>query len=128
MTRRRARVPDHASNGATWTLDVYLAREDRTIALEAEHAVWAAPLRFAGRALPGGDTGLREALAAFDYAPWLVANLTLDEAPRDRHGAPLAWDNVLYDSAALGYVVATHQSACLASRADRDHVVPAALR
>jgi hypothetical protein len=53
---------------------------------------------------------LREALAAFDYAPWVVANLTLEEAPRDRYGAPLAWDNVLYDSSALGYVVATHQS------------------
>jgi len=95
-------------------LDVYLAREDRSIAIDAEHVVWAAPLRFAGRALAGGDPGLREALAAFDYAPWLVANLTLDECPRDRHGTPLAWDNVLYDSAALGYVVATHQS--LASR------------
>ncbi len=95
-------------------LDVYLAREDRSIAIEAEHVVWAAPLRFAGRALVNGDTVLRTALAAFDYAPWLVANLTLGEPPGDRHGAPLAWDNVLYDSAALGYVVATHQD--LASR------------
>jgi hypothetical protein len=25
------------------------------------------------------------------------------------HGAPLSWDNVLYDSRSLGYVVATHQ-------------------
>jgi hypothetical protein len=91
-------------------LDVFLAREDRSVGLDAEHVVWAAPLRFAGRALAGGEPGLREALAAFDYAPWLVANLTLEEAPRDRHGAPLAWDNVLYDSTALGYVVATHQS------------------
>ena len=91
-------------------LEAYLAREDRSIALDAEHVVWAAPLRFAGRALAGSETALREALVAFDHAPWLVANLTLEEAPRDRHGAPLAWDNVLYDSAALGYVVATHQS------------------
>ena len=90
-------------------LDVYLAREDRSITLEAEHVVWAAPLRFAGRALAGGDPALKGALAAFEYAPWLVANLTLEQAPGDRHGAPLAWDNVLYDSAALGYIVATHQ-------------------
>jgi len=48
--------------------------------------------------------------AAFRYAPWLVANLHLDRAPTGAGGAPLAWDNVLYDSAALGYVVATHQS------------------
>jgi predicted NAD/FAD-dependent oxidoreductase len=91
-------------------LDVFLAREDRSVAFDAEHVVWAAPLRFAGRALANAEDGLREALAAFDYAPWLVANLTLAEAPYDRHGAPLAWDNVLYDSTALGYVVATHQS------------------
>ena len=45
----------------------------------------------------------------FDYAPWLVANLTLSEAPRTRAGAPLSWDNVIHDSPGLGYVVATHQ-------------------
>lgn len=40
--------------------------------------------------------------------PWMVANLTLDRLPSGR-GAPLAWDNVIYDSPSLGYVVATHQ-------------------
>jgi hypothetical protein len=39
----------------------------------------------------------------------MVANLTLRERPEER-GFPLAWDNVLYDSDSLGYVVATHQS------------------
>jgi hypothetical protein len=91
-------------------LHVYLAGEDRSIALTAEHVVWAAPLAFAARSLAAGEGGLVDALRAFDYAPWLTANLTLDECPRDRYGAPLAWDNILYDSAALGYVVATHQS------------------
>jgi hypothetical protein len=45
----------------------------------------------------------------FAYSPWLTANLTLDRLPRER-GIELAWDNVIYDSPALGYVVATHQS------------------
>ena len=44
----------------------------------------------------------------FDYSPWLTANLTLDRLPRER-GIETAWDNVIYDSPALGYVVATHQ-------------------
>jgi hypothetical protein len=54
------------------------------------------------------------------YAPWLVANLTLDRWPRDVPGKPgqlgsesdsePAWDNVFYDSPTLGYVVATHQN------------------
>ncbi|HKW98081.1 MAG TPA: FAD-dependent oxidoreductase [Bryobacteraceae bacterium] len=43
------------------------------------------------------------------YSPWLTANLTLDRLPRER-GIETAWDNVIYDSPALGYVVATHQS------------------
>jgi hypothetical protein len=38
----------------------------------------------------------------------MVANLFLRERPKDR-GFPLAWDNVLYESPSLGYVVATHQ-------------------
>jgi hypothetical protein len=37
-----------------------------------------------------------------------VANVTLARAPASR-GFPLAWDNVLYASKSLGYVVATHQ-------------------
>ncbi len=52
----------------------------------------------------------------FEYSPWLTANLTLDRLPRER-GLETAWDNVIYDSPALGYVVATHQS--LSSRVDR---------
>ena len=95
-------------------VEAYLPGEDRSVAIAAQHVVWAAPAAFAARALTSADAGLDEALRAFDYAPWLVANLTVDESPRDRHGAPLSWDNVLHDSPALGYVVATHQD--LASR------------
>ena len=45
----------------------------------------------------------------FGYAPWLVANVTVDRPPAGR-GAALAWDNVSWTSRSLGYVVATHQS------------------
>ncbi len=41
---------------------------------------------------------------AFTYAPWVVANLVLSQSD-DAY-----WDNVIYDSPSLGYVVATHQS------------------
>lgn len=44
------------------------------------------------------------------YSPWMTANLTLERLPKEHQGAPLSWDNVLYDSPALGYVDATHQS------------------
>ncbi len=47
-------------------------------------------------------------LQEFQYGAWMVANLFLKDRPRDR-GFQLAWDNVLYESPALGYVCATHQ-------------------
>ena len=47
-------------------------------------------------------------LNAFQYGAWMVANLHLRDRPIDR-GFPLAWDNVLYESPSLGYVVNTHQ-------------------
>ncbi|MGH9908787.1 MAG: flavin monoamine oxidase family protein [Pyrinomonadaceae bacterium] len=47
-------------------------------------------------------------VSEFQYGAWMVANLLLKDRPKDR-GFPLAWDNVLYESPSLGYVVATHQ-------------------
>ncbi|HXB23195.1 MAG TPA: FAD-dependent oxidoreductase [Gemmatimonadaceae bacterium] len=46
--------------------------------------------------------------ASYEYSPWLVANLTLDRWPKETGVGP-AWDNVIFNSPALGYVVATHQ-------------------
>ncbi len=88
---------------------VYLADEGRSQRWRAEQLIFAAPLHLLEAIVAGLDAGLVEAARAIDYAPWLVANLTLSGAPDASRGAPLAWDNVLYDSPALGYVVATHQ-------------------
>ncbi len=43
-----------------------------------------------------------------DYSPWLVANIHLSGRPKYL-GCEVAWDNVIYQSASLGYVVSTHQ-------------------
>lgn len=91
-------------------LDVYLAAEQRTIKVHAAQVVWAAPAFVLARVWENPPAGLREACARIEYAPWLVANLTLDALPEDLGPAGLAWDNVLYDGASLGYVVATHQA------------------
>jgi hypothetical protein len=53
---------------------------------------------------------LRQAAACIRHAPWLVANLHIDQPLHDRPGAPPSWDNVLYGSPGLGYVDAMHQS------------------
>ncbi len=42
------------------------------------------------------------------YAPWMVANLTIEHLPRgDERGT--TWDNVFFEGRSLGYVVATQQ-------------------
>ncbi len=69
----------------------------------ADAVVFAAPSFLAPRLVEGAPA------VDFAYSPWLTANLTLDRPPEER-AAPPAWDNVLYDSPALGYVVANHQS------------------
>ena len=51
------------------------------------------------------------------HSPWLTANLVLRRPPRERRGAEPSWDNVIYDSPSLGYVIANHQS--LATHAGR---------
>lgn len=93
------------SRGAT--LEVFLAPEGRAVEVRAQHVIWAAPFGFAARAV--ADAGLAAALGSYEYAPWVTANLTLSEPPFLHHGAPLSWDNVLYDGPSLGYIVATHQ-------------------
>jgi monoamine oxidase len=70
---------------------------------QVEHAILATP-HFVTRRLLGAVT----ADDGFRYAPWFVANLHVSRLPGGR-GFPMCWDNVLYDSPALGYVVATHQ-------------------
>jgi hypothetical protein len=85
------------------------AERDEVVRVEARHAVCALPhfvARFAVAPLRSWSAGPE---VAFDYVPWLVANVTLSERPEPR-GFPMAWDNVTYDSRSLGYVVATHQT------------------
>ncbi|MGO9830880.1 MAG: FAD-dependent oxidoreductase [Myxococcaceae bacterium] len=73
----------------------------------AEQVVLAIPRVAAARVLP--HPRLVAEASAFHAGPWLVANATLRRRPQSR-GFPEAWDNVLYGSGSLGYVVATHQS------------------
>lgn len=80
----------------------------RPFGVLARRVVLAVPRFVAARLYAPWRTAPPPWLAAFQYTPWAVANLALSEHPGGR-GAPLAWDNVLYESKSLGYVVATHQ-------------------
>ena len=46
--------------------------------------------------------------ASLETSAWMVANIHLWRRPRGQ-GVETAWDNVIYSSRSLGYVVATHQ-------------------
>lgn len=81
---------------------------NRVRVLRARRVIFAAP-QFMARYL---IRPLRERppayLGSFAYGSWMVANLHLRDRSTSR-GFPTAWDNVLYESPSLGYVVNTHQ-------------------
>ncbi|HKS21934.1 MAG TPA: FAD-dependent oxidoreductase [Thermoanaerobaculia bacterium] len=84
---------------------VALSRDGRHArGIHAKHVVFAAPQFIAARVIRDYPRDVHE----FMYGSWLVANLTLKDRPASV-GFPLSWDNVLYESPALGYIVATHQ-------------------
>lgn len=72
--------------------------------IHANHVIFAAPQFIAARVI----RGYRD-VRDFVYGSWLVANLTVSRRP-ETHGFPICWDNVLYESPSLGYIVATHQT------------------
>ncbi len=84
---------------------VYDAESKTSVSVRAKHLVFAGPQYVLARLLPEPPAYA----TSFTYAPWLVANVTLDRPPRGA-GAPLAWDNVFYESASLGYVVANRDA------------------
>ncbi len=81
-----------------------------TFVVHAKRAVCAMPLFVARRVVDAlkDDSGQR-ARSTRHVAPWLVANFVMRRHPEEPEGAPLAWDNVVYGSEGLGYVVSTHQ-------------------
>jgi hypothetical protein len=97
-------------NPTTEGVDVVAVDKDvrNTIGFHADRVIFAAP-HFLSRYLirPFRDSP-PSYTSEFQYGAWMVANLVLRDRPKDL-GFPLAWDNVLYESPALGYVVATHQ-------------------
>lgn len=87
----------------------YVDASGQARGIRARHGVLAVPRFLARRIVAPYRDRLPEHAGAEVVGPWMVANLTLSDRPQSR-GFPLAWDNVLYGSPSLGYVVATHQS------------------
>ena len=112
-------------NGAGWMRDGVAVRVDEkragvealcvdndgasSFVVRARRAICAMPLHVA--------TNVVTSFAGYGFdrahlppqAPWLVSNFALRHMPAEKTDFPLAWDNVVYGSKGLGYVVATHQ-------------------
>ena len=84
-------------DGATWRVHT------PEVTWLADTVIVSAPLLVASRIIEGMTPAMDVV-----YSPWLTANLVLDRQPRET-SFPQAWDNVIYDSPGLGYVVANHQ-------------------
>ena len=102
----RLRPTSDANRGAGLAdgvdVDVIDTSTETAVRFRARHVIYALPRFTASHVIDGYAP---PGLSAFTYCPWMVANLTVDRLPE---GA--AWDNVLFDSPSLGYVVATHQN------------------
>ncbi len=91
-------------DGGRMLVDSFDVASNQTVRTRADAVILAMP-HFIARRVAADDIA---ASHAYSYAPWVVANVTVDRLPKGR-GAPLAWDNLSYTSESLGYVVATHQ-------------------
>ncbi|MCK6374094.1 MAG: NAD(P)-binding protein [Zoogloea sp.] len=80
------------------------------VRIHARRAICAMPLHVAAHVVPTiRELGFDPARHLPPQAPWLVANFLLDGFPQESGELPMAWDNVIHGSPALGWVVATHQ-------------------
>ncbi len=91
------------------TVDVLNGQKNTWSQIEARHVIWASPHFLLPKVWPGLPKALLDDAATPTYAPWLVSNVHLDHPLPEKHGTPLAWDNILYEGETLGYVVNHHQ-------------------
>ena len=97
-----------AQDGDGVVIDSFDVARNVSVRTRADAVILAMP-HFVASRIAGDVIGSSD---SFSYAPWLIANVTLDRPPAGP-GAKLAWDNVTFVAESLGYVVATHQTQAL---------------
>jgi predicted NAD/FAD-binding protein len=88
-------------------IDYYQVQQKKLQRIIAKQCIMAVPQFIAARMLNDTER-MRTVHQHLDYTPWMVANFSVGNL-KERSGAPASWDNVLYGSKSLGYVVATHE-------------------
>jgi len=101
-------IPTDASGKSGVEVIAISQAAQSAIGIRAERVIFAAPHFLARYVIRDWRDEPPPHIAEFHYGAWWVANLFLRDRPVENSFA-LAWDNVLYESKSLGYVVATHQ-------------------
>jgi hypothetical protein len=98
-----------ATTDAGVEVKVYDVAKKESYLVHARKVLMATP-QYVNKHLLAGitDAERQAAVGAFQYAPWVIANITVSRMP-SQAGFPLCWDNVLYGTASVGYVNANHQ-------------------
>jgi protoporphyrinogen oxidase len=89
----------------------YNAETKEIRGIHAEKVIFAAPIFTANYLIRDFKQNPPPYVREFEHNAWFVANLFVKDRPKPQFAKdfPLAWDNVLYESPSLGYVVSTHQ-------------------
>ena len=77
--------------------------------LRGQAAIYAGQKHIANYIIPDLPDDQKTAFQACQYTPWLTGSIHLKRQPHTKRSA-LAWDNVMYESDGLGYIVAEHQT------------------
>jgi glycine/D-amino acid oxidase-like deaminating enzyme len=101
-------IPTEANGKSGVDVVLVDSSADNASGIHAERVIFAAPHFLTRYLIRDYRDHTPQHVAEFQYGAWMVANLFLKDRPQSR-GFPLSWDNVLYESRSLGYVVATHQ-------------------
>lgn len=101
-------IPTESNNKSGVDIVMVDANANNASGIHADRVIFAAPHFLTRYMIRDYRDYPPQHVAEFQYGAWMVANLFLKDRPQSR-GFPLAWDNVLYESPSLGYVVATHQ-------------------
>ena len=85
------------------------ARSRQFTTLRSKTAIYAGQKHIAKYVIPELPNDQCIAFQQCQYTAWLTASIHLKHLPKTRH-SQVAWDNVMYESEALGYIVADHQT------------------
>lgn len=82
----------------------------RCTRITARRIVFATPLHVTAHLYPHlAELGFDTTTHMPAHAPWMVSNFVLEGFPEEIDNTPVSWDNMVYQSRGLGYVVSTHQ-------------------